>query len=83
VPAAISGRAWLQAMLDAEAALARAHARAGLISASDADAIAAACDAGRYDAAAIGAEAAKTGNPVVPLVTALTDAVEEIGRAHV
>jgi len=45
-------------MLDAEAALARAQARAGLISGDDAEAIAAACDAGRYDAAAIGAEAA-------------------------
>src|SRR3954468_23106227 len=76
VPAEISARAWLQAMLDAEAALARAQARAGVISSSNADAIGAACDAARYDAAAIGAEAAKTGNPVVPLVKALTEAVE-------
>jgi 3-carboxy-cis,cis-muconate cycloisomerase len=70
-------------MLDAEAALARALARAGLISGSDADAIAAACDAGRYDAAAIGAEAATTGNPVVPLVKALTDAVGGPAAGHV
>lgn len=70
-------------MLDAEAALARAQARAGLISASDADAIAAACDAERFDAAAIGAEAAKTGNPVVPLVKALTDAVDGPAARHV
>jgi 3-carboxy-cis,cis-muconate cycloisomerase len=83
VPAQISARAWLQAMLDAEAALARAQARAGLISGDDAEAIAAACDAGRYDAAAIGAEAAKTGNPVVPLVKALTDAVEGPAAGHV
>jgi 3-carboxy-cis,cis-muconate cycloisomerase len=83
VPAEISARAWLQAMLDAEAALARAQARAGLISDDDATAIAAACDAGRYDAAAIGEEAAKTGNPVVPLVKALTDAVEGPAAGHV
>ena len=61
VPAEISDRAWLQAMLDAEAALARAQARAGLISDDDAAAIgAAAGDADRFDAGAIGAEAAKT-----------------------
>jgi 3-carboxy-cis,cis-muconate cycloisomerase len=83
VPHEISARAWLQAMLDAEAALARAQARAGLISGDDAAAIAAACDAARYDAAAIGAEAAKTGNPVVPLVKALTDAVEGPAAGHV
>jgi 3-carboxy-cis,cis-muconate cycloisomerase len=70
-------------MLDAEGALARAQARAGLISGDDAAAIAAACDAGRYDAAAIGAEAATTGNPVVPLVKALTDAVEGPAAGHV
>jgi 3-carboxy-cis,cis-muconate cycloisomerase len=83
VPAEVSARAWLQAMLDAEAALARAQARAGLISDDDADAIAAACDAARFDATAIGAEAAKTGNPVVPLVKALTDAVEGPAAGHV
>src|SRR3954470_14643473 len=83
VPAEVSDRAWLQAMLDAEAALARAQARAGLISDDDAAAIAAACDAGRFDAAAIGAEAAKTGNPVVPLVKALPDAVDGPAAGHV
>jgi 3-carboxy-cis,cis-muconate cycloisomerase len=70
-------------MLDAEAALVRAQARAGLISDDDAGAIAAACDAGRYDAAAISAEAAKSGNPVVPLVKALTEAVEGPAAGHV
>src|SRR3954447_15132977 len=85
VPAAISDRAWLQARLDAEAALARAQARAGVISDDDAAAIgAAAADADRFDAGAIGAEAARTGNPVVPLVKALTDAVEgdASGQVH-
>src|ERR687886_2533383 len=85
VAAEVSDRAWLQAMLDVEAALARAQARAGLISDDDAAAIAeAAADADRFDAGAIGAEAAKTGNPVVPLVKALTDAVEgdAAGQVH-
>jgi 3-carboxy-cis,cis-muconate cycloisomerase len=85
VPAEISDRAWLRAMLDAEAALARAQSRAGLISDADAAAITdAAADPDRFDAAAIGAEAAKTGNPVVPLVKALTGAVEgdAAGQVH-
>jgi 3-carboxy-cis,cis-muconate cycloisomerase len=57
VAAAVSDRAWLQAMLDVEAGLARAQARAGVIAAGDARAIAAACEADRFDAAAIGAAA--------------------------
>jgi 3-carboxy-cis,cis-muconate cycloisomerase len=80
----VSDRAWLQAMLDVEAALARAQARAGLLPAAHADAIARACDAGRFDPAEIGAEATKTGNPAVPLVKALTAAVEgeAAGQVH-
>src|SRR4051794_38539439 len=62
---AVSDRAWLQAMLDAEAALARA------MRLPDADAIAAACRAELYDPAELGAAAAASGNPVVPLVEAL------------
>src|SRR4051812_17924399 len=81
--AEVSDRAWLQAMLDVEAGLARAQARAGLLSDDDARAIGAACDAGRFDAGAIGAEAAKSGNPVVPLVKALTEAVEGPAAGHV
>jgi 3-carboxy-cis,cis-muconate cycloisomerase len=83
VAAEVSDRAWLQAMLDVEAALARAQARAGLLGDDDAAAIAAAADADRFDAGAIGAEAARTGNPVVPLVAALTDAVEGDAAGHV
>src|SRR3954468_19219998 len=85
VPAEISDRAWLQAMLDVEAALARAQARAGVISDDDAAAIgAAAADADRFAPGASGAEAAKTGNPGGPLVRALTDAVEgdASGQVH-
>ncbi len=64
--------AWLQAMLDAEAALARAGATAGVLPVSYAEAIAAQCRADRYDVAALGRDAAEVGNPVVPAVRALT-----------
>ena len=53
--AAVTDAAWLQAMLDAEAALARALASAGVIEEAEAEAIAAACVAERFDAAAIAA----------------------------
>jgi 3-carboxy-cis,cis-muconate cycloisomerase len=83
VHAATTDRAWLQAMLDVEAALAHATAAAGLISTDDAAAIAAACHAERFDVHAIGAEAVASGNPVVPLVRALTAAVDGPAAAHV
>lgn len=72
---ATSDRAWLQAMLDVEAALAGALADEGLIGRESADAIVRACDAGRFDAAALGAAALGSGNLVVPLVRALSEAV--------
>jgi 3-carboxy-cis,cis-muconate cycloisomerase len=68
---AVADEAWLQALLDVEAALARAEADAGVIAAEHADAIAAACRAQLFDVAAIGAEAANVGNPAEPLVRAL------------
>ena len=74
-----SDRAWLRAMLDFEAALARAEARAGLFPSEDAAAIARACREETFDIAALGEEAALTGNPVPPLVRALARAVG--GRA--
>jgi 3-carboxy-cis,cis-muconate cycloisomerase len=76
VRAAVSDRAWIAAMLEFEAALAAAEARAGLIPDEAAAAIAAACDAGRFDPQALGREARAAGNPAVPLVQALTAAVE-------
>jgi 3-carboxy-cis,cis-muconate cycloisomerase/3-oxoadipate enol-lactonase len=79
VAAATDDTAWLQAMLDAEAALARAAADAGLIPEAHADEIAAACRAPLYDAAEIGRAATGIGNPVGPLVRALTQRVG--GRA--
>jgi 3-carboxy-cis,cis-muconate cycloisomerase len=81
--AAVSDQGWLQAMLDAEAALAWALASAGVISGEDAEVIADACVAERFDAAAIAAAAAGAGNPVVPLKAALTQAVDGPAAAHV
>jgi 3-carboxy-cis,cis-muconate cycloisomerase len=72
---AVSDRAWLQAMLDVEAALARAEAAAGVIAVEHAEAIAAACEAERYDVAALGAQAAAVGNPAAPLVAALREQI--------
>jgi 3-carboxy-cis,cis-muconate cycloisomerase len=69
--AAVDDQAWLQALLDAEAALARSQAAAGVIPAEHAEAIAAACQADRYDAAELGAQATDVGNPAAPLVKAL------------
>jgi len=75
----MSDASWLQAMLDAEAALSRAEADAGLLPVRYAEAIAVECRAERFDPAAIGAAAAASGNPVIPLVRALTD---HVLRAH-
>lgn len=72
---AVGGRAWLQAMLDAEAALAVAEARAGVIPDGAAEAIAGCCRVDRFDPAEIGREGRASGNPVPPLVRALTEAV--------
>lgn len=74
---AVSDRAYVQAMLDFEAALARAEARAGAIPADAAQAIAACCDADRFDPAALGREGRASGTPVVPLVRALGEAVRQ------
>lgn len=67
--------AHLQAMLDVEAALARAAAKAGLIGPEHAEAIAATCRAGPFDAEAIATAGARAGTPVIPLVEALTERV--------
>ncbi|MES9607986.1 3-carboxy-cis,cis-muconate cycloisomerase [Actinomadura sp. NPDC000929] len=69
--AATSDRAYLTAMLDAEAALARAQARLGLVPAAAAEAITAAADAYRFDLPGIARRARGSGNPVVPLVADL------------
>src|SRR4051794_13839478 len=71
----VDDAAWLRALLDAEASLARAEARAGLMSAEEGETIAAACQPEFFDVAALGAAAAQSGNPVVPLVRALRERV--------
>jgi 3-carboxy-cis,cis-muconate cycloisomerase len=80
---AVADEAWLRAMLDAEAALAAAQARTGVIPAAAARAIAAACAGAGFDPGAIGAAAPAAGNPVVPLVRALRAAVPADARVHV
>jgi 3-carboxy-cis,cis-muconate cycloisomerase len=89
VPAAVrdalADEAWLQAMLDVERALAAAEARAGVISAEAARAIADACRAERFDVDAIADAGRAPGNPVEPLVRALreaagSDAAEDVHR---
>lgn len=77
---AVGDRAWLQAMLDAEAALAAAQAAAGVISSSDAEAIRSRCEAERFDAAGLGYAARAAGNPVVPLVKELTAGVAAVSE---
>ncbi|MEK1835026.1 MAG: 3-carboxy-cis,cis-muconate cycloisomerase [Pseudomonas sp.] len=61
----------VQAMLDFEAALARAEARVGLIPQTAVASIDAACRAGHYDFAALGEAIATAGNSAIPLVKAL------------
>jgi 3-carboxy-cis,cis-muconate cycloisomerase len=80
---AVGGRAWLQAMLDAEGALAVAEARIGLIPEEAAHAIGSCCDAGRFDAEEIGSGGRGAGNPVPTLVKALTAAVPGDAARHV
>ena len=62
----------LQAMLDVEAALAQAEAKHDIIPYEHANLISKACDARLYDIDKIGHHAALAGNPVIPLVKALT-----------
>jgi 3-carboxy-cis,cis-muconate cycloisomerase len=77
----VNDRAWLQAMLDVEAALARAQSTVGLLDPSVAESITRACRAEEFDVAAIGRDAAESGNPVVPLVRALRAAVDDPAAA--
>src|SRR5207249_10703576 len=61
--------------VDVEAALARALADAGVIPANAIASIQAECRADRYDVKEIARASAVAGNPVIPLVKALTAAV--------
>ncbi|WP_370970158.1 3-carboxy-cis,cis-muconate cycloisomerase [Amycolatopsis sp. cg9] len=73
--ASTGDEAWLRAMLDAEAALARAQARLGTVPPEAADAITAAAGSARIDVVELARGSRATANPVVGLVKALTSAV--------
>lgn len=73
----------LAALLDTEAALARAQARYGVIPAGAAETIAACCRPEYYDAAELGRQAVAHASVVVPLVAALRARAGEAGpSAH-
>jgi 3-carboxy-cis,cis-muconate cycloisomerase len=69
--------AWLQAMLDAEAGLARALERAGLTPAGSGEAVTAAARAENFDPNELGGFTALTGNPVPGLARALARQVPQ------
>ncbi|MER6286063.1 3-carboxy-cis,cis-muconate cycloisomerase [Streptomyces sviceus] len=75
--AATSDGAYLQALLDAEAALTRAQAALGLAPGEAATAVTEAADAERFDVRSLAERARGGGNPVIPLVADLTEAVGE------
>jgi 3-carboxy-cis,cis-muconate cycloisomerase len=77
---AVSGESWLQALLDAEKALATAEAQAGVIPADAAAAIAEACRAERFDVEALAVDGRRVGNPAEPVARALAEAAGEAGR---
>jgi 3-carboxy-cis,cis-muconate cycloisomerase len=76
-------QAWLTAMLQTEAALARALERAGLAPPGAGAAVTEAARAGAFDAAELGRQAALTGNPVPALVRALARCVPAYAAAAV
>ncbi|HXC48463.1 MAG TPA: 3-carboxy-cis,cis-muconate cycloisomerase [Candidatus Sulfotelmatobacter sp.] len=70
-----SDQAYIQSLLEFEAALARAEAKAGIISPAAAPIIAAACRAENFDLDELAAQAAVSGNVAIPLVKKLTQLV--------
>jgi 3-carboxy-cis,cis-muconate cycloisomerase len=81
--AAVADGAWLEAMLDAERALATALARSALIPEGAAAAVVAKCDANLFDIAHIAEEGRAVANPVEPLVRALREQVGEQNAEYV
>ena len=73
--ASVCDGAWLQAMLDAEAALSRAQASLGTVPAQAAAAITAAAHADRLDLASLARSTRESANPVVALVREFTAVV--------
>jgi 3-carboxy-cis,cis-muconate cycloisomerase len=83
VAGAVGDGAWLEAMLEVEAALARALAGARLVPAETAAAITEAARVAPIDVETLSRAAARTGNPVVALVEALSAAVPKDARPAV
>lgn len=77
VASATGDRAYLRALLDAEAALTRAQAAVGAAPAEAADAVSGAADPAAFDARSLAERARAGGNPVIPLVADLTATVGE------
>ncbi|WP_327580515.1 lyase family protein [Nonomuraea sp. NBC_00507] len=71
--------AFLQAMLDAEAALVRAQAVLGLVPREAAEAVAACARVTAFDLPGLVERARSGGNPVIPLVVDLREAAEPFG----
>ena len=76
--AACDDAAYLQAMLDFEAALARAEAAVGVIPAKATAPIGQVCTASTFDLAGLAEAATRSGNLAIPLVKALTAAVAKV-----
>jgi 3-carboxy-cis,cis-muconate cycloisomerase len=70
-----SDEAYIQSLLEFEAALARAEAKVGVIPAADAPIIAAACQAEQFNIKELATQAALSGNVAIPLVKKLTELV--------
>ncbi|MCC3650407.1 3-carboxy-cis,cis-muconate cycloisomerase [Streptomyces sp. S07_1.15] len=84
--AATGDRAWLAALLDAEAALTRAQAALGLVPEEAAGAVDRAVRESAFDVRDLALRARSGGNPVIPLVRELTAAVRKTApdaAAHV
>ncbi|MBK3633337.1 3-carboxy-cis,cis-muconate cycloisomerase [Streptomyces sp. MBT97] len=75
VAAATGDRAFVRALLDAEAALTRAQETLGLAPRGAGAAVTAAAAGGGFDARSLAERARAGGNPVIPLVADLTKAV--------
>ncbi|SDL65759.1 3-carboxy-cis,cis-muconate cycloisomerase [Glycomyces sambucus] len=80
---AVSGPAWLAALLRTEAALAQASADIGAVSREAADAVTAAAVPDDFDLAAVAASAAAIGNPVAGVVDRLRELVPEPHHAAI
>ena len=80
---ALGDSAWLSAMLEVEAALARAEVAVGVIPEEAGEAIGAACRPESFDPAALAEEGRAPGNPVEPLVRALREAVGDGAAEYV